>query len=251
MKRILMSLAVVTTSCSAPSVSVMPFLASNSLDGSIASSGEVGDVSTDLGGLGVGDAERGFGGRLDFIGPGSQWSISHVGSNFAGDGTMSAELKLGDATFEEDVEVATTLDLAVTSLLWTYNFGLGDTAHFGLGLGVTSLGITMQITDKDTGVAGQMDETLPIPLIGLRLGGDVGPVRVEGTYSFLKVDVDEGNVSVTDMDVYAGLDVLGDMGTLVLGYREFAFDANFKDASDSANLDLQLGGPYFGVRFSF
>jgi hypothetical protein len=229
----------------------MPFLASNSLDGSIASSGEVGDVSTDLGGLGVGDAERGFGGRLDFIGPGSQWSISHAGSNFAGDGTMSAELTLGGATIGQDADVATTLDLAVTSLLWTKNFGLGDTAHFGLGLGVTSLGITMQITEEITDETGQMDETLPIPLIGLRLGGDVGPVRVEGTYSFLKVDVDEGNVSVTDMDVYAGLDVLGDMGTLVLGYREFAFDANFKDASDSANLDLQLGGPYFGVRFSF
>ncbi len=143
------------------------------------------------------------------------------------------------------------MDMTTTSVLWTYNWGLGDTAHFGLGLGVTALGIAMQVTEEITGETGEMDETLPIPLIGLRLGGDIGPVRVEATYAFLEVDVDEGSVSVTDMDIYGGLDVLGDMGTLVIGYREFAFDASFADASDSADLDLQLGGPYVGFRFAF
>jgi hypothetical protein len=251
MKRILMVLAAVTASCSAPSVSVMPFVASNSLDGSIETSGAVGSASTDLGPLGVGDAESAFAGRVDLIGPSSQWSITHAASNFSGNGTMSAELDLGGTTFEQDLDVATNMDVAVTSVLWTYNWGLGDTAHFGLGLGVTSLGIAMKITEDVSGETGEMDETLPIPLLGLRLGGDIGPVRVEATYAFLEVDVDEGSVSVTDMDIYGGLDVLGDMGTLVIGYREFAFDASFADASDSANLDLQLGGPYLGVRFAF
>ncbi|MDP6384597.1 MAG: hypothetical protein QGI93_00225, partial [Planctomycetota bacterium] len=147
-----------------------------------------------------------------------------------------------------------SMDLAVTSLLWTKNFGVGDTAHFGIGLGVTSLGLAVQITGDIVGggeATGQMDETLPIPLLGFRLGGDIGPVRIEATYAFLEVDVDEGSSSVTDMDIYGGLDVFGDVGTLVIGYREFAFDASFEDASDSADLDLQLGGPYAGVRFAF
>ena len=251
MKRILIVIAAMTASCTAPSVSVMPFVAINSLDGSVATSGGGISSSTDLGTLGVGDSETGIGGRFDFVGPNSQWSITHATSKFAGNGTMSAELDLGGTTFEQDVDVATNLDLAVTSLLWTHNWGLGDTAHFGLGLGVTSLGLTMQVTEQTTKETGRMDETLPIPLIGLRLGGDIGPVRVEATYAFLKVDVDEGSISVTDMDIYGGLDVLGDMGTLVLGYRDFAFDASFEDTSDSANLDLQLGGPYLGVRFAF
>ena len=67
MKRILMALAAVTASCSAPSVSVMPFVASNSLDGSVASSGGGLSASTDLGSLGVGDAETGIGGRIDLV----------------------------------------------------------------------------------------------------------------------------------------------------------------------------------------
>ena len=251
MKRILIALAAMTASCSAPSVSVMPFVASNSLDGSVSTSGGESSASTDLGSLGVGDSETGIGGRFDFVGPNSQWSITHAASKFAGNGTIGAELEVGDTTFGKDVNVATTLDLAVTSLLWTRNWGLGDTAHFGLGLGVTSIDLAMQITEQVTKKTDGMDETLPIPLLALRLGGDVGPVRVEATYALLEVDVDEGSVSVTDMDIYGGIDVLGDMGTLVLGYRDFALDTSFGDASDSADLDLQLGGPYLGVRFAF
>ena len=251
MNRILMALAALTASCSAPSVSVMPFVASSSLDGSVASSGGGISASTDLGSLGVGDAEVGFGGRVDLVGPSSQWSITHGSSSFDGSGLLDAALDLGGNTFETDIDVATNMDMTTTSVLWTHNWGLGDTAHFGLGLGVTALGIAMQVTEEISGETGKMDETLPIPLLGLRLGGDIGPVRVEATYAFLEVDVDEGSISVTDMDIYGGLDVLGDVGTLVIGYREFAFDANFEDASDSANLDLQLGGPYVGVRFAF
>ena len=251
MNRILMALAALTASCSAPSVSVMPFVASSSLDGSVASSGGGISASTDLGSLGVGDAEVGFGGRVDLVGPSSQWSITHGSSSFDGSGLLDAALDLGGTTFETDLDVATNMDMTTTSVLWTHNWGLGDTAHFGLGLGVTALGIAMQVTEEISGETGKMDETLPIPLLGLRLGGDIGPVRVEATCAFLEVDVDEGSVSVADMAIYGGLDVLGDVGTLVIGYREFAFDANFEDASDSANLDLQLGGPYVGVRFAF
>ena len=152
----------------------------------------------------------------------------------------------------------TEMEVGTTSVMWTHDWGLGDTAHFGLGLGVTSLGLAMDITgtvETSPGVftteTGSMDETLPIPMIGVRLGGDIGPVRLEASYGFLDVDADEAEVSVTDLDVYAGLDILGDFGSLVVGYREFAFDAAFEDSSDSADLDLTLGGPYLGVRIGF
>ena len=260
MKRILIALAAMTASCSAPSVIVMPFVASSSLDGSVASSGGGVSASTDLGSLGVGDAETDIGGRIDFVGPSSQWSITHSSSTFDGSGLLDASLDLGGFEFEASLPATMSMDMGVTSLLWTKNFGIGDTAHFGIGVGLSALGIAAKIegeVDDGTGTGttvtetGEMDETLPIPLLGLRLGGDIGPVRVEATYAFLEVDVDEGSVSVTDMDIYGGLDVLGDIGTLVIGYREFAFDASFADASDSADMDLQLGGPYLGVRFAF
>jgi hypothetical protein len=261
MKRILIVIAAMTASCTAPSVSVMPFVASSSLDGSVASSGGGITASTDLGSLGVGDAEVGFGGRVDLVGPSSQWSITHGSSSFDGSGLLDASLDLGGFEFEAALPATMSMDMGVTSLLWTKNFGIGDTAHFGIGFGLSALGIAAKIEGEvdDDGIpggsttteTGSMDETLPIPLLGLRLGGDIGPVRVEATYAFLEVDVDEGSVSVTDMDIYGGLDVLGDIGTLVIGYREFAFDASFADASDSADMDLQLGGPYLGVRFAF
>ena len=54
-----------------------------------------------------------------------------------------------------------------------------------------------------------------------------------------------------DLDVYAGVDFIGDTGTLVLGYRSFDVDAAYDDGDDSVALELGLGGPYFGLRLSF
>jgi hypothetical protein len=230
----------------------------NSLTGSVASSGSGLAVATDLESLGISDSETVVGGRIDFAGESSHWSIAHSSSAFDGVGQLDSTLDVGGFEFEASVPTDTSMEVGTTSVMWTHDWGLGETAHFGLGLGVTALGLAMDVTGEvDDGMGGtttetgSMDETLPIPMIGVRLGGDIGPVRLEASYGFLDVDADEAEVSVTDLDVYAGLDIFGDFGSLIVGYREFSFSAAFEADSDSADLDLMLGGPYVGVRIGF
>ena len=258
MKRILVLLAATAASCSTPSLSVIPYAAMNSLEGSVASSGSGIAVATDLEGLGISDSETVVGGRIDFAGTSSHWSIAHSSSAFDGNGQLDGLLDVGGFEFEASAPTATNMEVGTTSVMWTHDWGFGDTAHFGLGLGVTSLSLAMDVTGEvDDGMGGtttetgMMDETLPIPMLGARIGGDIGPVRIEASYGFLDVDSEDAEVSVTDLDVYAGLDLFGDFGSLVVGYREFAFSAAFEADSDSADLDLTLGGPYVGVRIGF
>ncbi len=235
----------------------MPYMASNTLEGSISSSGSGAGVSTDLESLGIDDSEAVFGGRIDLQGDTSHWSISHSStSSSATGGDLAANLEIDGITLSGIVPVDTEMEVGATSVLWTHDWGLGDTAHFGLGFGVTALQLGADFSGEELGnpgvpVTASMDETLPVPLIGVRLGGDVGPIRLEASYAFLNVDAEDAEVSVTDFDVYTGLDILGDFGSLVVGYREFSIDAEFESDSDSANLDLTLGGPYAGVRFGF
>ena len=220
MKRILVLLAATAASCSTPSVSVVPYAAMNSLDGSVASSGSGVAVSTDLEGLGISDSETVMGGRIDFAGANSHWSIAHSSSAFEGSGQLDGLLDVGGFEFEASAPTDTTMEVGTTSVMWTYDWGLGDTAHFGLGLGVTSLGLAMDITGQvdDDGVpggstspqTGSMDETLPIPMLGARIGGDIGPLRLEASYGFLDVAAEDAEVSVTDLDIYAGVDLFGD-----------------------------------------
>ena len=233
----------------------MPYMASNTLEGSISSSGSGVGLSTDLEALGIDDSEAVFGGRIDLQGTSSHWSISHSStSSSATGGDLFDDLEIDGVTLDELVPVDTEMEVGATSILWTHDWGLGDTAHFGLGFGVTALQLGADFSGEEPGggaVTASMDETLPVPLIGVRLGGDVGPIRLEASYAFLNVDAEDAEVSVTDFDVYTGLDILGDLGSLVIGYREFSIDAEFDSDSDSANLDLTLGGPYAGVRFGF
>jgi hypothetical protein len=260
MKRFLVLLAATAASCSTPSISVIPYAAMNSLEGSVASSGGGLAAGTDLADIGLDESESVFGGRIDFAGSSSHWSIASSSSSFAGSGPLDSSLDIGGFEFDVSVDIDTEMEVGTTSVMWTYDWGLGDTAHFGLGLGITSLDLAMVVTGSvetfpGSGVftteTGSMDETLPIPMIGVRLGGDIGPVRLEASYGFLDVSADDAEVSVTDFDVYVGLDILGDFGSLIIGYREFAFDAEFEDSSDSPDLDLTLGGPYAGIRIGF
>ncbi len=257
MKRLVALPLAAAASCSTPSVSLTPYVAQYSLNGSIASSSGGASSSTSVASLGLDGDDSVFGGRLALKGDHSHLSVSYSATNLsATGGTLSDDIEIDGITINSDsLAVATDLDITNTSGLWTYDWNIGDTAYFGLGIGVTSLDFSIALNGEEeiTGenVTATMDENLPIPLIAARVGGNIGPVRVEGTYAFLSVSVDDAEAVVSDLDLSAGLKILGDAGSIVAGYRLFAFDAQFEDASDSANLDLELGGPYAGVRIGF
>jgi len=121
-----------------------------------------------------------------------------------------------------------------------------------LGFGISAIDFALNMEETGNPInSTATDEILPVPLIGIRAGGDFGLIRLAGSLSTLQVDADGGEISVTDLDIYAGVDFIGDTGTLVLGYRSFDVDAAYDDGDDSVALELGLGGPYFGLRLSF
>jgi hypothetical protein len=252
LSKYLLSLALLA-SCSAPSVSVIPAMIDNSLDGSIsASSTGVASEGNDLDGLGLGDSDLVFAPRVDLNFLSSQISITNSSSSFSGSGTLDADIDFGGSLIEALKSVDTEMDISATSLLWTFNFINTDTAHFGVGLGLSVFDFDLKM--EETGApmnSTATDEILPVPLIGIRAGGDLGMIRIAGSLSALQVDADGGEISVTDLDVYAGIDVIGDTGSLIVGYRSFDLDASYEDGGDSVALELGLGGPYFGLRLSF
>jgi len=252
MKKALALLAL-TASCSAPSVTIVPAAIENSLTGSISGTTGGGVAgSNDLDSIGLGESEIVFTPKVDLNFMSSEISISTSSTSFAGSGTLEAEIEFDGEAVGVGTDVDTEMDVTATSVLWTFNFVNADTAHFGLGLGLSGLDFDLAIQETGNPLnSTTSDEVLPVPLIGLRAGGDLGPVRLEASYATLQVDADGGEIAVNDLDIYAGLDVFGDSGSVVLGYRSFDVDASYDDGADSVALELGLGGPYLGVRLGF
>lgn len=252
MKKALALLALMA-SCSAPSVTIVPAAIENSLTGSVsAATGGGVSGSNDLASLGLGGSEYVFSPKVDLNFLSSELSISTSSTTFAGSGTLDAEIEFGGEAVGVGTDVDSEMDVSATSVLWTFNFLNTDTAHFGLGLGLSGLDFNLAI--EETGNPSNStasDEVLPVPLIGLRAGGDLGPIRLEASYATLQIDADGGEIAINDLDVYAGYDIFGDSGSVVLGYRSFDLDASYDDGADSVALELGLGGPYLGVRLGF
>jgi hypothetical protein len=255
MKKTLIVLGLLV-SCSAPSVSVIPAVIDNSLTGSISgtSDSSLGSIpgSNDLeDDLGLGESDMVFSPRLDLNFLSSQISVSNSSPSFSGSGTLVEDMGFDDDSpnFPAGSEVDTALDLNATSLLWTYNFVNTDAAHFGLGLGISAFDFVFNM-ETDIGAL-DTDVRWPVPLIGIRAGGDLGVVRLAASLATLQVAANGGEISFTDLDVYAGIDVIGDTGGLVLGYRSIDIEAAYDDGEASVAMELGLGGPYFGLRLSF
>jgi hypothetical protein len=252
MKKALALLALMA-SCSTPSVTVVPAAIESSLTGSVGvATGGLGDFdANDLDSMGLGDSEAVFFPKINLNFLRSEISVGSFSGGFAGDGELEFVFPHDGASLVGDVH--SELDVKVTNLLWTYNFVNADTAHFGVGLGVTDFDFALNL--HELGNPGTslppLEKSVPVPLVGLRAGGDFGLLRLEGSFATLQVDADGGEISVTDLDVYAGFDVIGDSGSVVLGYRSFDVDASYDDGEDSVELELGLGGPYAGVRLGF
>ena len=252
MKKALALLALMA-SCSAPSVTIVPAAIENSLTGSVsAATGGGVSGSNDLASMGLGESEIVFSPKIDLNFLSSEISISTSSTSFAGSGVLDAEIEFGGEAVGVGTNVDSEMDVTATSLLWTFNFVNTDTAHFGLGLGISGLDFELGI--EETGNPANStasDEVLPVPLVGIRAGGDLGPFRLEASFATLQVDADGGEIAVNDVDIYAGFDIIGDSGSVVVGYRSFDVDASYDDGDDSVALELGLGGPYVGVRLGF
>lgn len=242
------------SACAAPYIAVEPRYGVMDLDGDIAVSSGAITASNSLDALGLDDEEDAIGARVD-----ARWLMPHLtvwGSqqDYEGDGTLDATLSQGGTTITAGTAVESELDLGMLNGVVTFDLFPGDTIEAGIGLGVSLFDVESKVTDPGVNSI-DIDESLALPLIAGRLGAKFWRMEVEALLSGMALDVDGDDVTFHDLDLNARIRVLGSgdhaTGHFVLGYRDVALDLDYDDGGDAVEANIELSGPYIGLRFRF
>jgi hypothetical protein len=246
--------ALLLSACAAPTVAVEPRWTMVDVEGDVAvASGNV-TATNDVDAVGIEEDDGAFGARADF-----KWGAPHLTldlqqSRHDGDGVLEAELSQGGVTLAAGTPVETDLDLGLHTAYLTFDLLPGD-FELGLGLGVAAVDLDFESTDPATGTSVATDELLPVPLLAGRAGVGLGPVDLEALVGGMAYDDGEVDVTVVDGRATGRLRILGSgdrlSGALVGGVRYTSIDAEYEDGSDEVAGDLEILGPFLGLRVQF
>lgn len=250
-------LAAALAGCSAPRLAVEPRVARPSVSGhiAVADPGEPlapNDVEGDLD-LEEDDAAPGLRADLEFGSPHVvlAWSRSENG----GDGTLTGQISDDGVVLPAGTDVATSVDLGLYSALVTFDLVPSEAFELGVGFGLHVADLEATVVSSDAGNPGtvRLDTTIPIPVLALQAGFEVGRFEVSGLVSGLYYAADGDEATFYDIDLGARFRVLGESSSLWLaaGWRYTRLDAEYEDSDDEADVDLRLSGPYLGLTVSF
>ena len=148
-----------------------------------------------------------------------------------------------------------SVDLGVTSGLLTWDLAPTDSVEFGLGFGIVALDLELEFRENITPTTVSSDETVPVPVLAARVGISAGAWEVAGVLSGLDVDADGDQVTFFDLDAYGKYHIAGGGDRLgaafIFGYRATELDVEYDDGSDRVDANLEVSGPYIGLRLSF
>lgn len=153
------------------------------------------------------------------------------------------ELSTGFDGLPAGVPVNSSLEWRQTDLTLYYEV-LDNWANLDLGLTARDLDAELEVTDATTGVytsRTEVDAIVPMVYAAGRFDLPLTGVSAGITGNIISFDGD----SVYDYDVYGQYDVAGVQ--LRAGYREMAVD--YEDGDE--RLDIEVGGPFASVGFSF
>ena len=251
----LAALSLSLCSCGLPSLALHPRMGAMDLDGHLAAYTTGIAAATSTADLGLDEGEDEVMPRADLKWVGMHLSASQFTAAYAGTGQVDAEIDLGDGnTIDMDADVATDLDLDVTSLHYTWDLIPGETVEAGIGLGLALVDFKTSIVETIGPNSVSTEEFIPVPLLAARLGFNLGPVELSGVAGFLQISDGANESSVTDLDLMAGYEVLSGTGAslgLNVGYRQFDLEANYGDGDSTVDMDLGLSGICYGITLAF
>jgi hypothetical protein len=164
---------------------------------------------------------------------------------------LEDEIKWGDVTFPVDAEVATSLDLGIYKIAYTYFPVHKEKGKFGLtgGFYVADIGLRLRILPDDIQEVGAV--TAPLPVLGFR-GEYYFSERWRGSASIewfgLEIDDYDGHLQ----DSMIGIDYLmTEHIALGLGYNHVEIDVDATDKALRADLIWQYSGLIVYLRSSF
>lgn len=246
--------------CSAPRLQVTPRISRLEFDGQVAAeaSGATlvdNDVRDDLG---LTETSSEFGARADLAFVGNTLTLAWQPSSFSGDGTLSGQLSKGGVTLPAGTNVATSLDLDMTSGVWTFDFVPSETVDLGIGLGVHLLDFHSTLRSTDVGTPGTivLDEAIPVPVLAARAGVTFGDLDLSALASGLKYSQGSDDVTVFDVDLMARWRLVGLFddrlaASLAAGWRRTDVELDYTDGNDHTAADVSLSGLYYGLSFGF
>ncbi len=207
--------------------------------------------------LGLAEAEAAAGVALDLSFGMPTLSISSQSSSWEGEGILENEITYDGVTLGIDTPVSSELDLGLHRALLTWDFIPGN-SEFAMGVGVVGL----EIAGAFEGVVPAMgvqrvefDETVPIPVVALRLNLDLGGVEVGGSMSGLSANIEDNTATILDLDINGKLHLIGMQqrggAYLMVGWRQLELDVEVEDGADRVDAALTFSGPYAGVHLSF
>lgn len=187
------------------------------------------------------------------------FSVSSQSSSWQGSGVLSSQISLDGVTLDADTPVNSELDLGLHSALLTWDLIPGST-ELGIGFGVAGIELAGSFEGVVPIVGVQrveFDEIVPVPLLAVRAGIDLGFMELGGTLAGLAVDIDDDEATIFDLDVSGRFCVLGSRragGAFVtLGWRQLEIDVDVTDDGDGDLIDTSLSfyGPFAGLQLSF
>lgn len=251
-RTVLFATALLGTSCQlTPAFNVMPRYSNMSLQGSfgVASGASAGSSTTNDLGL-VEESLAAFP-QAEVAWGGAHLTVNALDTFYEGQGAVGSDMQQGGITLASGENVDSIFDMQMASAVMTWDMIPTDLAELGLGVGVTYTDVFANVTSQSNPTQFvETQEAAPIPVLALRAGTSLGPVLLSGAVSGLDLGFADDEFSLTDFDLNASLPLFKGIrlrGYVTLGYREVTTQAQYDESVSNVDLDLELGGPYFGV----
>ena len=246
-------------SCAAPSVDITPRYGTFDIDGEFGIKGTAGGgtlATADIGQAGFSEDSGVLGVRADLNFGMPTLMLSAQSSNHDGSGTLSEDLTNADGqSIDKNATVDSKLDLGLYQGILTWDFVPTDVAELGLGFGVVGVDLSSSVTDKSPGGDTlDIDEFVPIPVLALRGGTQLGDFELSGVVDGMMASVQYDELTFIDLDVLARYRIYGGEDrmrfSIGLGYRHMALDVESKEDGEEIVLDVAFSGPYVLLQFS-
>lgn len=241
------------TSCAMPALEATPAIGAFEVEGSMGIATGTTPGANDIRVAGLNASESGGGGRVDF-----KWGLPHmtISSNLThhqGMGVTQAPLSDGLTAIAAGTNVSTDLGLGIHEGILTFDLIPGS-AELGIGFGVAGVDVDGEFVNSGTGEVVASDKLVGIPLLAARAGIGIGRFGIEGLLSGMDADIDGNATRFVDLDLQGRIRLFGGddhlNGAIVLGYRRVEMDLEYDDDSEQVLTDIDLTGPYLGLRLS-
>ena len=162
--------------------------------------------------------------------------------------TVEAQVEFGDITVNIGRDVRTRFEFSDVNFRYGYSFYTFEDDGFRLGptVALSYSAVTIELTDIDTGLSEDIDETFPAPTLGLHGEIPVGNVLLEGDIAGVYIDADSFDgwaLRTAATAVWRPYDNVGFFA---------GFNGIFADISLSReDVEAALFGPTVGIELRF